>query len=157
MAERLMGPSVRWRPPVRAWAAGPRNCGLRLLVRQVRHLYDQNESLSTARKPAMAADWIRHVSLSSVTLPLEVPISDAKVLTGRQRPMTEIAFLFAEVRTADGHEGVGFGYSKRAGGRAQYAHAAEIAADLIGEDPNDIGRLWTKLVWAGASVGRSGA
>src|SRR4029079_18347812 len=26
----------------------------------------------------------------------------------------------------------------------------------IGEDPNDIARLWDKLVWAGASVGRSG-
>jgi L-talarate/galactarate dehydratase len=102
-------------------------------------------------------DRINEIVLSSVTLPLARAISDAKVLTGRQRPMTEVAFLFAEVRTADGHEGVGFGYSKRAGGRAQYAHAAEIAADLIGEDPNDIGRLWTKLVWAGASVGRSGA
>ena len=27
---------------------------------------------------------------------------------------------------------------------------------LLGEDPSDIGRLWTKLAWAGASVGRSG-
>ena len=27
---------------------------------------------------------------------------------------------------------------------------------LIGEDPNDIARIWDKLVWAGASVGRSG-
>ena len=27
---------------------------------------------------------------------------------------------------------------------------------LIGEDPSDIGRLWDKLLWAGASVGRSG-
>ena len=32
----------------------------------------------------------------------------------------------------------------------------KLRRDLIGEDPNDIGRLWTKLVWAGASVGRSG-
>jgi L-alanine-DL-glutamate epimerase-like enolase superfamily enzyme len=31
-----------------------------------------------------------------------------------------------------------------------------VAPDLIGEDPNDIARLWSKLVWAGASVGRSG-
>jgi len=52
---------------------------------------------------------------------------------------------------------VGFSYSKRAGGPAQFAHAREIAPDLIGEDPSDIARLWTKLVWAGASVGRSGA
>jgi L-alanine-DL-glutamate epimerase-like enolase superfamily enzyme len=102
-------------------------------------------------------DRIESVTLSSVTLPLPNPISDAKVFTGRQRPMTEVAFLFAEIRTEGGHEGIGFGYSKRAGGPAQFAHAREIAPDLIGEDPNDIARLWTKLVWAGASVGRSGA
>lgn len=102
-------------------------------------------------------DRIESVSLSSVTLPLPTGISDAKVLTGRQRPMTEVAFLFAEIHTEAGLEGVGFSYSKRAGGPAQFAHAREVAPDLIGEDPSDIGRLWTKLVWAGASVGRSGA
>jgi L-talarate/galactarate dehydratase len=102
-------------------------------------------------------DRISSVTLSSVTLPLPTGISDAKVLTGRQRPMTEVAFLFAEIRTEAGLEGVGFSYSKRAGGPAQFAHAHEVAPDLIGEDPSDIARLWTKLVWAGASVGRSGA
>ncbi|MER5265647.1 mandelate racemase/muconate lactonizing enzyme family protein [Actinosynnema sp. NPDC002837] len=102
-------------------------------------------------------DRITSITLSSVTLPLPTAISDAKVFTGRQRPMTEVAMLFAEIRTEAGLEGVGFGYSKRAGGPAQFAHAREVAPDLIGEDPNDIGRLWTKLVWAGASVGRSGA
>ncbi|PSL51604.1 galactarate dehydratase /L-talarate dehydratase [Saccharothrix carnea] len=105
----------------------------------------------------MSSDRIRSVTLSSVTLPLPTAISDAKVFTGRQRPMTEVAMLFAEIRTEAGLEGVGFSYSKRAGGPAQFAHAREVAPDLIGEDPNDIGRLWTKLVWAGASVGRSGA
>ncbi|MEV6033246.1 mandelate racemase/muconate lactonizing enzyme family protein [Nonomuraea sp. NPDC051941] len=104
----------------------------------------------------MAADRIRHVSLSSVTLPLDVPISDAKVLTGRQKPMTEIAFLFAEITTEDGHEGTGFSYSKRAGGPAQYAHAKEVGANLIGQDPSDIGKVYDTLLWAGASVGRSG-
>lgn len=98
-------------------------------------------------------EWIR---LSLVFLPLATPISDAKVLTGRQKPLTEIAFLFAEIETRAGHAGVGFGYSKRAGGPGQYEHAKEIAGSLIGEDPNDIARLWDKLVWAGASVGRSG-
>jgi L-alanine-DL-glutamate epimerase-like enolase superfamily enzyme len=102
-------------------------------------------------------DRIASVRLSSVTLPLAAAISDAKVFTGRQRPMTEVAFLFAEIRTEAGLEGVGFSYSKRAGGPAQFAHAREVAPDLVGEDPNDIARLWTKLVWAGASVGRSGA
>src|SRR4029453_2344193 len=47
-------------------------------------------------------------------------------------------------------------YSKRAGGPGQFAHASEIGPALIGEDPSDIARLWTKLCWAGASVGRSG-
>ncbi|MGY1916462.1 L-talarate/galactarate dehydratase [Blastococcus sp. SYSU DS0973] len=112
--------------------------------------------LARTDSPAVL-DRIASVTLSSVVLPLPNPISDAKVLTGRQRAMTEVVFLFAEIRTEGGHEGLGFGYSKRAGGPAQFAHAKEIAADLIGEDPSDIGRLWTKLVWAGASVGRSGA
>ncbi|MES2718665.1 MAG: mandelate racemase/muconate lactonizing enzyme family protein [Pseudomonadota bacterium] len=101
-------------------------------------------------------DRIAHVKLSSCYLPLATPISDAKVLTGRQKPMTEIAMLFAEVQTADGHQGLGFSYSKRAGGPGQFAHAKEIAPALIGEDPSDIARLWNKLCWAGASVGRSG-
>ncbi|MCT2584441.1 mandelate racemase/muconate lactonizing enzyme family protein [Actinophytocola sp. S1-96] len=71
--------------------------------------------------------------------------------------MTEVMLLFAEVRTEAGLDGLGFSYAKRAGGPAQFAHAREVAPDLLGEDPNDIGRLWTKLVWAGASVGRGGA
>ena len=102
------------------------------------------------------SDRIAWVRLSSITLPLATPISDAKVFTGRQKPMTEIAFLFAEIATQDGHEGIGFGYSKRAGGAGQYAHAVEIGPELVGEDPSDIGRIWDKLIWAGASVGRSG-
>ncbi|MFC7328323.1 L-talarate/galactarate dehydratase [Marinactinospora rubrisoli] len=101
-------------------------------------------------------DRITGVRISSVTLPLATPISDAKVLTGRQRPMTEVAMLFAEISTESGHEGVGFGYSKRAGGPGQFAHAREIAPVLLGEDPSDIAKIWDKLVWAGASVGRSG-
>ncbi|MEO8056856.1 MAG: mandelate racemase/muconate lactonizing enzyme family protein [Burkholderiales bacterium] len=101
-------------------------------------------------------DSIAWVRLSSCYLPLATPISDAKVLTGRQKPMTEIAMLFAEIETAQGHEGLGFSYSKRAGGPGQFAHAKEIAPALIGEDPSDIAKLWNKLCWAGASVGRSG-
>ncbi|RAJ58892.1 L-alanine-DL-glutamate epimerase-like enolase superfamily enzyme [Streptomyces sp. Amel2xB2] len=106
--------------------------------------------------PHSAPDAIRRIRLSSVRLPLAAPVSDAKVLTGRQRPMTEVALLFAEIATEEGHEGLGFSYSKRAGGPGQFAHAEEVAPDLLGEDPSDIGRLWTKLVWSGASVGRSG-
>src|SRR4051794_3920360 len=101
-------------------------------------------------------DRIAWVKLSLTFLPLKAPISDAKVLTGRQKSLTEIAFLFAEIGTETGHQGIGFSYSKRAGGPGQYVHAKEIAPELIGEDPNDIARLWDKLVSAGASVGRSG-
>lgn len=101
-------------------------------------------------------DAINHVTLSTATLPLASAISDAKVFTGRQKPMTEVVFLFAEITTEQGHEGLGFSYSKRAGGPAQYAHAKEVADNLLGEDPNDIGKVYDKLLWAGASVGRSG-
>lgn len=101
-------------------------------------------------------DSIQWIRVSSCYLPLATPISDAKVLTGRQKPMTEIAMLFVEIETTSGHRGMGFSYSKRAGGPGQFAHAKEIAPALIGEDASDIGKLWDKLCWAGASVGRSG-
>lgn len=101
-------------------------------------------------------DAISEVRLSLAWLPLAQPVSDAKVFTGRQRPLTQVAMLFAEIRTESGAEGLGFSYSKRAGGPGMFAHAREVAHELIGEDPNDIARLWTRLVWAGASVGRSG-
>ncbi|SDO12386.1 mandelate racemase/muconate lactonizing enzyme family protein [Polaromonas sp. JS666] len=105
---------------------------------------------------SLLPERIARIRLSSCYLPLAQPISDAKVLTGRQKPMTEVAMLFAEVETEDGQQGLGLSYSKRAGGPGQFAHAREIAPSLIGEDASDIGRLWDKLCWAGASVGRSG-
>ena len=73
------------------------------------------------------SDRIRHITLSHVVLPLANPVSDAKVLTGRQKPLTETVLLFVEVTTEQGLEGMGFSYSKRAGGRAQFAHLAEVA------------------------------
>ncbi|MBF4460405.1 L-talarate/galactarate dehydratase [Pseudoclavibacter sp. VKM Ac-2867] len=103
-----------------------------------------------------SADSIRSIELSTLRLPLATPISDAKVFTGRQKPMTEVVFLIAEIQTAQGFSGHGFSYSKRAGGAAQYAHAREVAEAALGEDPNDIQKLYSKLLWAGASVGRSG-
>ena len=79
-----------------------------------------------------ADDRIAWVKISSCFLPLANPISDAKVLTGRQKPMTEVAMLFVEIATRDGHHGLGLSYSKRAGGPGQFAHAQEIAPALIG-------------------------
>ena len=111
---------------------------------------------SALERGAASTDAISGVTLSLAYLPLAAPASDAKVLTGRQKPLTEIAFLFAEIRSECGYEGVGYSYAKRAGGPGQYAHAREIAPELIGEDPSDIRRIWNKLAWAGASAGRSG-
>lgn len=104
----------------------------------------------------LVLDRVTGIRLSSVLLPLKTPVSDAKVLTGRQKPMTEVAMLFAELTTEAGLGGVGFSYSKRAGGPGQFAHAREIAPVLLGEDPSDIAKIWEKLAWAGASVGRGG-
>jgi hypothetical protein len=61
---------------------------------------------AATRTAADSGDRIEWVKLSLVYLPLAAPISDAKVLTGRQKPMTEIAILFAEIETADGHAGL---------------------------------------------------
>jgi L-alanine-DL-glutamate epimerase-like enolase superfamily enzyme len=101
-------------------------------------------------------DSIHSIELSILSVPLAAAVSDAKVLTGRQRPMSEISILVAEIRSAAGLYGLGFSYSTRAGGPAQFAHAKEIAGELIGEDPNQIGKLYEKLVWAGAAAGRGG-
>ncbi|MBY5967928.1 mandelate racemase/muconate lactonizing enzyme family protein [Halomonas denitrificans] len=123
-------------------------------------MYDVLSSLLPARarrrEPAMPHDVIAQITLSHVLLPLKRPISDAKVMTGVQKPLTEVSLTFAEITTRDGHTGMGFGYVLRAGGKAQFAHAQELAPFLIGEDPNDIARLWHKLAWQGASVGRCG-
>jgi L-talarate/galactarate dehydratase len=104
----------------------------------------------------MTMDTISRITLSRVMLPLSRPITDAKVMTGRQAPMKEVSLLVAELESRDGHGGMGFGYALRSGGKAQYAHARELAPFLVGEDPNDISRLWERLAWQGASVGRSG-
>ncbi len=89
-------------------------------------------------------------------VPLAEPVSDAKVHTGRQAPLGDVDVLVARIATDDGLEGIGFSYSKRAGGPALFAHAQQLAPLLIGEDALAIGRIWERLVWAGASIGREG-
>ena len=101
-------------------------------------------------------DTISSIKLSKVILPLSNPISDAKVIKGRQLPLSCIALLITQIYTHEGHEGLGFSYSLRTGGEAQFAHACEIAEIIIGEDLNDIQRIWKKLMWASASIGQSG-
>ena len=104
----------------------------------------------------MNTDPIQHVEVSLCRVPLPQAVSDAKVSTGRQKPLTHVDLLLAEVETRHGEKGFGFSYSLRAGGHAMLAHAKDIAGELIGEDPDDIGRLWEKMAWLGASVARTG-
>jgi L-talarate/galactarate dehydratase len=104
----------------------------------------------------MNTDPIQHVEVSLCRVPLPQAVSDAKVSTGRQKPLTHVDLLLAEIETCHGEMGFGFSYSLRAGGHAMLAHAKDIAGELIGEDPDDIGRLWEKMAWLGASVARTG-
>ena len=104
----------------------------------------------------MNIDPIQHVEVSLCLVPLPQAVSDAKVSTGRQKPLTHVDLLLAEIETRHGEKGFGFSYSLRAGGHAMLAHAKDIAGELIGEDPDDIGRLWEKMAWLGASVARTG-
>jgi L-alanine-DL-glutamate epimerase-like enolase superfamily enzyme len=99
---------------------------------------------------------ITRVACALYRVPLAEPVSDAKVIQGKQQPLGEVDVLVARVATSEGLEGLGFSYSKRAGGPALFAHARQIAPLIVGEDPLDIGRIHDKLVWAAASVGRQG-
>ncbi len=99
---------------------------------------------------------VTRVQCALYRVPLTQPVSDAKVATGRQRPLGDIDVVVARIATADGLEGLGFTYSKRAGGPALFAHARQLGPLLIGEDSLDISRIWEKLLWAAASVGRQG-
>lgn len=108
------------------------------------------------RGPA-SQDAITGSRVLHVTLPLDKPISDAKVLTGRQTPLAAHELLFVEILSEAGHRGLGFSYTLRAGGSALYGIGCELAPILQGQDPNDIGRLWERLAWQSISLGRGGA
>jgi hypothetical protein len=57
---------------------------------------------SGVKTAAETGDRIDHVKLSLAFLPLATPVSDAKVLTGRQKPLTEVAIIIAEIHSRDG-------------------------------------------------------
>lgn len=101
-------------------------------------------------------DPIKQLTVALYQVPLKNAVSDAKVLTGCQKPLSHIGMLTVTIETVQGAQGFGFSYALRAGSAAMFAHAKELASELIGEDPNDIGRLWEKLAWLGASVSRTG-
>ncbi|UUX34771.1 L-talarate/galactarate dehydratase [Fundicoccus culcitae] len=101
-------------------------------------------------------DKITQVEVKLLKVPLAKPVSDAKVIMGKQTPLTHVWLTTATIKTEAGYEGYGYVYCKRNGGTAQYALAKEMAPLLIGEDPNDISRLWDKLLWSCISIGNSG-
>jgi L-alanine-DL-glutamate epimerase-like enolase superfamily enzyme len=72
------------------------------------------------------------------------------------KEQSSLDVVIAKVTTADGIEGIGFSYGKRAGGLALFAHVKQLAPLLIGEDALDTGRIWQQLLEAAASIGRQG-
>ncbi|MDF0601967.1 mandelate racemase/muconate lactonizing enzyme family protein [Psychromarinibacter sp. C21-152] len=105
---------------------------------------------------AAAQDALTGITLSHIVLPLENPLSDAKVLTGRQSPLSAVDILACEAVSENGHRGMGFAYTLRAGGSGMFALACEVADRILSHDPNDIGRLWERLRWQTNSLGQGG-
>lgn len=101
-------------------------------------------------------DRIAQLKVSLLDVPLKKPLSDAKVLQGKQKPLSGVFVTCVELETTAGAWGQGYTYALRAGGRSQYELAREFAPMLIGEDPNDISRIWERLGWAGNTLGEDG-
>jgi len=108
------------------------------------------------RRGPASQDAIAGLKISHIVIPLKVALSDAKVLTGRQSPLSAVDILTVEAVSEAGHRGMGFSYTLRAGGAGMFALAAEIAPRIIGHDPSDIDRLWELLRWQTNSLGRGG-
>jgi L-talarate/galactarate dehydratase len=50
-------------------------------------------------------DRIEHIEIFLYRIPLNVPVSDAKVLTGRQKALSHVAMLTASIETVNGARG----------------------------------------------------
>ncbi|MEQ8355923.1 MAG: hypothetical protein RH942_10340 [Kiloniellaceae bacterium] len=74
---------------------------------------------------AASTDRILWARASLIMVPLGREINDAKILTGRQPPLTEVAMLVAEITSAEGHSGRGFSYTLRTGGPAPMTTAED--------------------------------
>lgn len=121
-----------------------------------KRLISARPPLAGAPRGAASQDALAGLKLSHVMIPLKFALSDAKVLTGRQSPLTHVDILTVEAVSEAGHRGMGFCYTLRAGGAGMFALAREIAPRIMGQDPNDIGRLWELLRWQTNSLGRGG-
>jgi L-talarate/galactarate dehydratase len=112
--------------------------------------------LAGATRGAASQDALKGLRIFHIVVPLKIAMADAKVLTGRQTALTQVDILAVEATSETGQTGMGFSYTLRAGGPGMFALACEIAPQLLGEDPNDISRLWEKLSWQVNSLGRGG-
>jgi len=112
--------------------------------------------LAGTPRGAASEDALSGLTISHIHVPFAQAISDAKVLTGRQSPLDAVEILAVEALSEGGHRGMGYSYTLRAGGPAMFALAVEISPRIIGQDPNDIGRLWELLRWQTNSLGRGG-
>lgn len=101
-------------------------------------------------------DCIEWVKLLLVFLLLVMLVSDVKVLIGCQKFLIEVVIIIVEICSCDGFEGVGFSYFKCVGGQGIYVYVKEIVDNLLGEDFNDIDKIYIKLLWVGVLVGCSG-
>lgn len=101
-------------------------------------------------------DPITEITVSYLNVPLKNSLSDAKVLQGKQKALSGVLMTCVEMTAASGLKGEGYTYALRAGGKSQYELAKELAPLLLGEDANDISRLWDKLSWAGNTLGENG-
>lgn len=100
--------------------------------------------------PGIRPMEITEVESFPVSIPLEEPVAFAtRVVEARDHAITR-------VRTADGHEGVGYtlGYD----GAGLIADAVErlLAPIVEGEDPRDTERLWGEMFDRTVQVGRRG-
>ncbi|TKI03058.1 hypothetical protein [Martelella alba] len=101
-------------------------------------------------------ECITKIYLSSVNVLLKKTVSNATILTGKQKELSAVSLLKAEIGTGHGLKGLGFTTPPRVRKVAQFVLACEVVPAILGKDHCNIAKLWMKLVWASASVGRSG-
>lgn len=95
---------------------------------------------------------IAALEVDSYRIPLPAVLSDATLPA-----ITHFELVTVRIRAKDGAEGVGYTYTVGVGGAAIRALIArDLAPALIGEDEDQIERLWQRMWWRLHYVGRGG-
>ncbi len=84
-------------------------------------------------------------------LPLPVTLSDATHGT-----MAAFEIITARVRDADGAKGMGYTYSMAGAGAIHAVVEQDLAPLIVGEDGDQIEKLWQRMWWHTHYVGRGG-